>query len=233
MSTLDCNGNKYVLTVVDEISHEVVIALLKQKTAEDVCRVSKTIQLSIAARTGSKLLTWQFDRGTEFLNSTFEKWLKLELGVTQRFSNVEHPWENGMAERSFQTLFSLARSLLKHADLPDRLWGKAILHSVYLTNRSPSSALGGIAPLHFRTKIPIDLQHLRVFGSPAQIFLRPTIRNDKKLSDRSVSATLVGISDKGNGYVFRIKKLNTLVEVDSKDVKFNETFADIRERQGN
>ena len=240
LSTLDHNGNKYVLTVVDEISHEIVIALLKRKTADDVFRVSQKIQLSITARTGNKLLTWQFDRGTEFLNSTFEKWLKLDLGVTQRFSNIEHPWENGMAERSFQTLFALARSMLKHADLPDRLWGKAVLHSVYLHNRSPTSALGGIAPLQFRTNEPIDLKHMRVFGSPAQIFLRPTIRKDKKLSDRSVSGTFVGISDKGNGYIFLVRKSKyfgeidskDLVEIDSKDVKFNETFAEHRERKG-
>jgi len=232
VSTPDLNGNRYVLTVVDEISHEIVIALLKRKTAEDVYGVSKKIQLAIAARTGQKLLTWQFDRGTEFLNSTFEKWLKLELGVTQRFSNIEHPWENGLAERSFQTLFSLARSLLKHADLPDRIWGKAILHSVYISNRSPSAPLGGVAPLQSRTGIPIDLKHLRVFGSPAQIFIRATIRDDKKLSDRSVSGTFVGISEKGNGYIFLIQKSNELVEIDSKDAKFNETFSDYRAQQG-
>jgi hypothetical protein len=137
-----------------------------------------------------------------------------------------------MAERSFQTLFSLSRSLLKHADLPDRLWGKAILHSVYISNRSPSAALGGIAPLQFRTKQPIDLTPLRVFGSPAQIFVRATIRNDKKLSDRSVSGTFIGMSDKGNGYIFLVPKSNELVEIDSKDAKFNETFADYRGRQG-
>ena len=127
--------------------------------------------------------------------------------------------------------------MLKHADLPDRLWGKAILHSVYIANRSPAASLGGIAPLQFRTKTPIDLSHMRVFGSPAQIFLRSTIRNDTKLSDRSISGTLVGISDKGNGYIFLVRKLTKLVElelveIDSKDVKFNETFADIRERKG-
>ncbi len=88
LSSLDLNGNKYVLTVMDEISNEIVVALLKNKTAENVCRVSKRIQL--------------IDRGTEFLNSTFERWLKMELGVKQRFSNIEHPWENGKAERSFQ-----------------------------------------------------------------------------------------------------------------------------------
>ena len=232
LSTVDINGNKYVLTVVDEISHEIVVALLKRKTAEDVHRVCKTIQLSITARTGNKLLTWQFDRGTEFLNSTFERWLKMELGVIQRFSNVEHPWENGIAERSFQTIFTIARSLLKHADLPDRLWGKAVLHSVYLNNRSPAAALGGIAPLQFRTKEPIDLHNLRVFGSPAQIFVRPTIRSDKKLSDRSISGTFVGISDKGNGYIFLVDKSDRFEDIDSKDAKFNETFSDYRGRQG-
>jgi hypothetical protein len=217
---------------MDEISNEIVVALLKTKTAENVCRVSKRIQLMISARTGNKLLTWQFDRGTEFLNSTFERWLKMELGVKQRFSNIEHPWENGKAERSFQTLFTLARSLLKHADLPDKLWGKAILHSAYLTNRSPTASLGGIAPLQFRTREAIDLTHMRVFGSPAQIFVRATIRKDKKISDRSISGTFVGISDKGNGYIFLVKKSYELVEVDSKDAKFNETFAECRERKG-
>jgi major membrane immunogen (membrane-anchored lipoprotein) len=103
---------------------------------------------------------------------------------------------------------------------------------VYISNRSPSAALGGIAPLQFRTKQPIDLTPLRVFGSPAQIFVRATIRNDTKLSDRSVSGTFVGMSDKGNGYIFLVPKSNELVEIDSKDAKFNETFADYRGRQG-
>ncbi len=152
----------------------------------------------------------------------------MDLEALQRFSNIEHPWENGIAERSFQTIFTLARSLLKHADLPDRLWGKAILHSVYINNRSPGAALGGIALLQFRTNEPIDLRHMRVFGSPAQIFVRPTIRLDQKLSDRSVSGTFVGISDKGNGYIFLINKSNNFVEIDSRDAKFNETFSDYR-----
>jgi hypothetical protein len=73
---------------------------------------------------------------------------------------------------------------------------------------------------------------MRVFGSPAQIFVRATIRADKKLSSRSVSGTFVGISDKGNGYIFLIQKSNKLVEIDTKDAKFNEIFADYRGKQG-
>ena len=217
---------------MDELSNEIVIALLKTKTAEAVLRVCQTIQKRIAARTGNKLLTWQFDRGSEFLNSTFDKWLLLELGVQQLFSNIEHPWENGKAERSFQTLFALARSLLKHADLPNRLWGKAALHAVYIMNRTPVSHTGGIAPLQYRTKEPLDLSHMRVFGSPAQIHVRATIRADKKLSDRSVSGTFIGHSTRGNGYIFLVNKTNgtngQYDEIDSIDAKFNETFSPYR-----
>jgi transposase InsO family protein len=236
VSKLDSNGNKYVLTVVDEISSEIVITLLKTKTAEAVHRVAKKIQLIITARTGNKLLTWQFDRGSEFLNAIFEQWMLLELGVEQKFSNVEHPWENGKAERPFQTIFALARSLLKHADLPIKMWGKAILHSVYIMNRTPVSNTGGIAPLQYRTKASLDLSNMRVFGSPAQIHVRATIRADKKLADRSVSGTFVGHSSHGNGYIFQVPKTignsQKCLEIDSTDVKFNETFSPCRERQG-
>jgi hypothetical protein len=122
VSTLVANGNKYVLTVMDETSSKIVIALLKTKTAEAVFRVCQKIQKLIAARTGHKLLTLQFDRGSEFLNSTFNNWLLFDLDVKQLFSNVEHPWENDKAERFFQTIFALARSLFKHADLPNKMW---------------------------------------------------------------------------------------------------------------
>jgi transposase InsO family protein len=190
VSTIDTNGNKYVLTVMDEISSEIIIALLKNKTAEAVFRVCQKIHHIIAARTGNMLLTWQFDRGSEFLNSKFETWLVLELGVKQLFSNVEHPWENGKAERSFQTIFALAHSLLKHADLPNRMWGKAILHAAYIMNRTPASHTGGIAPLQYRTKESIDLSNLRVFGSPAQVHVRVTIRLDKKNCPIALSVAL-------------------------------------------
>jgi hypothetical protein len=62
--------------------------------------------------------------------------------------------------------------------------------------------------------------------------VRSTIRSDQKLSDRSISGTFVGISDKGNGYIFLVDKSNRFVEIDSKDAKFNETFSDYRGRHG-
>jgi hypothetical protein len=69
----DYGGYSYVLTVVDEISDEVVAALLKDKTAETVLSACKRIHAIITSRANSKLKTWQFDRGGEFLNEIFEE----------------------------------------------------------------------------------------------------------------------------------------------------------------
>jgi hypothetical protein len=40
------------------------------------------------------------------------------------------------------------------------------------------------------------------------------------------------MSTHGNGYIFRIQRSNKIIEVDSKDVKFNETFSDCIDRHG-
>jgi transposase InsO family protein len=148
----DFNGFKYVLTVVDEISDEVVITLLKTKKAETVLIACKKIHKLITARAKSQLKTWQFDRGGEFLNDLFEEWITHELGAIQMFSNIEHPWENGRAERSFSTIFQKARAMMHYADLPNGIWRKAVLHSIYLKNRCPSiTRLNYLSPLQFRT----------------------------------------------------------------------------------
>ena len=42
----------------------------------------------------------------------------------------------------------------------------------------------------------------------------------------------IGMSPIGNGYLFRVRRENRVVEIDSKDVKFNETFSDCMDRKG-
>jgi hypothetical protein len=64
----DSNGFKYVLTIVDEISDEVVVTLLKDKTADTTLKACKLSHRLITSRSKSQLKTWQFDRGSEFYN---------------------------------------------------------------------------------------------------------------------------------------------------------------------
>jgi hypothetical protein len=67
---------------------------------------------------------------------------------------------------------------------------------------------------------------------PAQIYIRPSERDHPKLGTRSEHGTLVGMSSKGNGFIFYVPRNNSLKEVDSKDVLFNETFHDVRNPKG-
>ena len=102
-----------------------------------------------------------------------------------------------------------------------------MVHAVYLKNRSPSTRLAGLSPRQFRTGEIVGYSHLRVFGCPAQIFIRASRRPNGKLSDRAEKGTLMGMSTKGNGYLFRVPRTREIVEVDSKDALFNELFADV------
>jgi hypothetical protein len=88
VNTPDCNGNFYVLTVVDEISDEVVVTLLKDKTAETVLEACKRSHDIITTRSKSTLRTWQFDRGSEFCNHLFDEYIYRQLGANQLFSNL-------------------------------------------------------------------------------------------------------------------------------------------------
>ena len=122
---------------------------------------------------------------------------------------------------------------MMYADLPKSLWGKAVIHATYLKNRCPSSRVNLLSPLQYRTGQAIGFKKLRVFGCPAQIWVRPTVRDHNKLSVRSESGTFIGMSKIGNGFIFRVKRTNQTVEVvDSADAKFNETFSDCRDRKG-
>ncbi len=87
-------------------------------------------------------------------------------------------------------------------------------------------------PLQFRTGENIDFKRLRVFGCSAQIFIKENERGNGKISSRSEKGTFIGMSKLGNGFVICVERTKQFVEIDSADVKFNETFSDCRDRKG-
>jgi hypothetical protein len=77
----DYSGYIYVLTVVDEVTDEVVVVLFKDETAETVLSTCKRAHAIITLRANSNLKTWQFDRGSEWLNKQFDEWIHEQLGA--------------------------------------------------------------------------------------------------------------------------------------------------------
>jgi hypothetical protein len=183
------------------------------------------------AATKREVVQWTFDRGTGFLNKDVRSHARDELRASTFYSNVEHPWENGLAGRSFGVMFTIARALLHDAQCHNNLWGHAILYACYSRNRRPSKKCGGKSPAHYATGAPTDLSKLRVFGCPAMVHVRERQRPDPKLDHRSVLTMFVGVSTVGNGWIFlqsRDRQFYDVKHIDSIDVKFNELFEDMK-----
>nr|GFD11518.1 retrovirus-related Pol polyprotein from transposon TNT 1-94 [Tanacetum cinerariifolium] len=73
--------------------------------------------------------------GTKFKNKTLAKFFD-EVGITQQFSAVRTPQQNGVVERRNRTLVEAARTMLTFANLPSFLWAEAIATTCFTQNRS-------------------------------------------------------------------------------------------------
>ena len=75
------------------------------------------------------------DNGTEFKNNTLDQFFE-EKGISQNFSSVRTPQQNGVAERRNRTLIEAARSMLSESNLATQFWTEAVNTASFTQNRS-------------------------------------------------------------------------------------------------
>jgi Reverse transcriptase (RNA-dependent DNA polymerase) len=168
--------------------------LMSKENFELLCRDSGLIAQSYLSDNAKCFTAKEF---TEQL-STFEQIV--------RFAGVGAHHHNGNAERSIQTIMSIARTMMLHSaiHLPDvadsTLWPMAVTHAVYLHNHMPNMDTG-LSPIDLFTKSRWQ-QHkfhdLHVWGCPVYV-LEKAIADGKKLprwSPRSIRSMNMGLSDK-------------------------------------
>ncbi|KAJ9567225.1 hypothetical protein OSB04_003191 [Centaurea solstitialis] len=103
------------------------------------------------------------DHGTEFKNSTLETFFDRK-GISQNFSSVRTPQQNGVAERRNITLIEAARSMLSEANLATQFWAEAVNTTCYTQNRSLIVKRFRRTPYElFRNRKP-SIEHLHIFG---------------------------------------------------------------------
>eukprot|EP00934_Nitzschia_sp_Nitz4_P006171 Nitzschia sp. Nitz4//scaffold433_size7783//3146//4816//NITZ4_009149-RA/size7783-exonerate_protein2genome-gene-0.0-mRNA-1//-1//CDS//3329551824//6161//frame0 len=154
-----------------------------------------------------------------FANKTFQADVD-SLGQSISFSGVGAKHQNGVAERSIQTISNWARTMLLHQVLhwPEQadltLWPFALEHAVYIWNRLPRKG-GKLSPLELftRTKDPgyASLQSLHVWGCPTYV-LDATLQDGKKLpkwSPRARRGIYLGLSNQHSSTVARVMHTGT------------------------
>ncbi|KAG7341235.1 reverse transcriptase RNA-dependent DNA polymerase [Nitzschia inconspicua] len=135
-------------------------------------------------------------------------------------SGVGAHYQNGVAERSIQTVTQWARAMLLHLALhwPEQsrldLWPFALEHAVYLWNHMPKKD-SLLAPVQLFTGAVFDdyhhLQHSHVWGCPTYV-LDPKLQDGKKIPKwdlRSRRGMFVGVSPSHSSTIGRILNLRT------------------------
>ena len=129
------NGKKYVLTLLDDYSHFIVLYLLNSK-AEAVSAIKEYIA-EVETTNNAKVATVRMDNGLEFKNHNLIEWCKAK-GIKMDWSATYSPQMNGKAERLNRSLLDKTRALLYDSKLEEEMWGEAMQTSAYLLNRIPS-----------------------------------------------------------------------------------------------
>ncbi|KAJ9566570.1 LOW QUALITY PROTEIN: hypothetical protein OSB04_002536 [Centaurea solstitialis] len=126
-------GKKYTLVIVDEYSRYTWVFFLRSKSdapEEVILFIRKMERLNnLTAR------SIRSDHGTELKNNTRETFFD-QKGISQNFSSVRTPQQNGVAERRNRTLIEAARSMLSEANLATQFWAEAVNTACYTQNRS-------------------------------------------------------------------------------------------------
>ena len=216
---LSLGGNQYFVTLIDDYSRNSFVRFIRHKS--EVSDVLCALIRQLENQTDSQLKTIRTDRGGEYLNKAFAKFLR-DKGVRHEQTCANSPQQNGVAERYNGVVAEKARAMLCESGLPPKFWAEAVATANYLRNISPTNANPrGKTPHQLWHRARPSVAHLRVFGSVAFSHLSPAERSSSKFGPRAEKGILVGYSDESKGYrIWFPKRGRVLVR---RDVQFDES----------
>ena len=158
-----------------------------------------------------------FARGDNEIRQS-EECMKLfgELGIEVETTAPHNPHQNGVAERTFRTLFERVRAILHAANMPQSFWGEAVNYVLYTKARLPTRALEGKTPYEAWHGIKPDVSHLRPFGCVCYHHKEP---KQQKLDIKSMKCRFLGYEAENQYRLWDIQNRKIIV---SAHVRFDE-----------
>ena len=123
-------GFKYAISFVDDYSGIIFVYFLKSES--DTLAATEKFLADSASYGSVKRL--RSDNGGEFTSAEFKNLMIGNL-IKHEFSSPNSPHQNGSVERSWRSIFDMARCLLLESNLSKTLWTYAVQASVYIRNR--------------------------------------------------------------------------------------------------
>ncbi|KAK3876712.1 hypothetical protein Pcinc_018524 [Petrolisthes cinctipes] len=203
-------GFKYAITFVDDYSGVIMVYFLKHKS-DTVAATERFLADSAPYGHDKKIRT---DNGTEFTSAEFRS-LLVKNCIKHEFSAPYSPHQNGTAERSWRTLFEMARCMLLGAKLPKKLWKYALRTAAYIRNRCYNPRTGK-TPFEIMTGEKPNLKNMKIFGSLCYAY----VQEKKKLDARCERGVFVGYDNQSPAYLVYLPEQDNLKRV--RCVKFSQ-----------
>ncbi|KAJ9557079.1 hypothetical protein OSB04_011693 [Centaurea solstitialis] len=215
VNTQSIGGKRYTLVIVDEYSRYTWVFFLKSKSDASQEIINFILQMEKYNQITVRSL--RSDHGTEFKNSVLDDFLDSK-GISQNFSSVRTPQQNGVAERRNRTLIEAARSMLIEARLPLQFWAEAVNTACYTQNRLLIvTRFKKTAYELFRGRKP-NISYFHIFG--CNCYIKNDRDNLRKFDAKADDGFLVGYSTVSKAYRVFNKRRQTLEE--TIHVKFDE-----------
>jgi len=162
MLVTSLDGFNSYLIIVDKATRYTWVFLARSKHPQ-IDLIRNFLKIHGSKGSGQKFV--RTDAGGELWSSHAFQQMIFEMGFVPQVTAADASFQNGIAERPNHTLGDIMRSLLHGAHLGPEYWSWALIHAVYLKNRTPHRSIGTTPHQAYTGKRP-DISSLRVFGSP-------------------------------------------------------------------
>lgn len=153
---------------------------------------NKTAAVSLGLRT-QRLQT---EKGGEY-TQRFQN-LCVDSGISVEHAATATPRQIRISERDGRTIATISgKCFLKGGNFSPNLWGEMFSTAVFISNRSPHSALGGVS-LYFKMyNKEADMAILRAIGARASVHIE---KHTPKLGDEAWERKLCGFRHNSGAY---------------------------------
>ena len=213
----DVYGFRFFIVFVDEHSRYTSVYPLVEKA--DAFNAFRIFEARAERVSGHKIVNLHVDGGGEFINNSLRSHCR-DRGIAIYLTQAYSPEMNSIAERMMRTIIEHASAMLWTALLPIGFWAAAVKTAVFLTNRSPASALPDhITPFECYFGRKPNLGFLRVWGCKAAAHIPDQLRTKTDWSSKSSTHCIfIGYSDTENLYELWDVDNNTMIR--KRDVVF-------------
>ena len=207
-------GFRYAINFIDDYSGATFVYFLKNKSD-----AVKALERFLADSSPYGVIKrFRRDNALEFTSAEFDSVL-VKNKIKSELSCPYSPHQNGTAERSWRTLFEMARCLLIESGLPKNLWTYAVKTAAYIRNRCYNPRLE-ITPFEALTgKVP-TLSNMHTFGTECFAY----VQNKKKLDHRCEKGILLGYDSHSPAYLVYFAKEGNIKKV--RCVAFNDKYTE-------